>query len=294
MTSTRHRLEHLAFRLARRGAAALPERWALSAGAWAGRATGSVVRFRRGDVERHLAWAFPDSSAEWRRRTANACYAHFGREAAVVLRAAGWSAEDVRARTRMHGFEPFVEAVGEGHGVVLLTGHLGNWEMGGAAIAARGVALDVVGKGMSNRSFQDDLFAARSRLGMRVIEMGDASREALRSLGQGRVVAFLGDQHAHRGGVPLPFFGRDASTSRGAALFALRVSAPVFVAFCIREAGDTPRYGVTFRALPVARSGDVDQDVLALLGAYGRELERAIEAAPAQYFWHHRRWKGAI
>jgi len=254
---------------------------------------GSLVRLRRADVDRHLAWAFPDAPAEWIRRTAVACYAHFGREAAALLRADRWTPEAIRARTTVHGFEGFADAVAAGRGVVLLTGHLGNWEMGGAAIAARGIALDVVGKGMSNRRFQQDLFATRSRLGMRVIEMGDATKEAPRALAKGRVVAMLGDQQAHRGGILLPFFGRPASTSRGSALFALRADAPVYVAFCLRERGREPRYTLTFDPLTVSRTGDGEGDVVALLAAYGKALEDAIERAPHQYFWHHRRWKGA-
>jgi KDO2-lipid IV(A) lauroyltransferase len=292
--SHRHALEHLAFRLLRRGVKAVPESVATSAGAFVGRAMGDLVRFRRADVERHLSWAFPDASRAWRRRTAGACYAHFGREAAILLRAERWTTAAIRERTRMEGFEPFADAAASGRGAVLLTGHLGNWEMGGAAIAAHGVALDVVGKGMSNRRFQEDLFAARSRLGMRVIEMGDASKEALRSLAEGRVVAMLADQQAHRGGISLPFFGRPASTSRGAALFALRMEVPVFLAFCLRRTGTTGHYVVSFEPLPVTRSGDTDADVAALLTAYGARLEEAIRAAPEQYFWHHRRWKDAI
>lgn len=289
----RHALEHVAFRVARRSAGVVPESLADSAGALLGRTTGSLLRVRRADVDRHLAWAFPDASPEWRQRTAIACYAHFGREAAVLLRADAWTPEAIRARTTVHGFGGFAEAAAAGRGVVLLTGHLGNWEMGGAAISARGIALDVVGKGMSNRRFQEDLFATRSRLGMRVIEMGEATREAPRALATGRVVAMLGDQQAHRGGILLPFFGRPASTSRGSALFALRAGAPVFVAFCLREAGTEPRYTLTFTPLAVSRTGDTDGDVVALLTAYGQALEEAIRGAPHQYFWHHRRWKGA-
>jgi KDO2-lipid IV(A) lauroyltransferase len=289
----RHALEHALFRLARLGANAMPEGPAEAAGALTGRALGGLVRYRRADVERHLRWAFPNATPEWRRATASACYVHFGREAALLLRAEGWSSDSIRERTTMQGFEPFAHAAAAGRGVVLLTAHLGNWEMGGAAIAARGVALDVVGKGMSNRRFQEDLFAARSRLGMRVIVMGEASREALRSLAAGRVVAMLGDQQAHRGGVLLPFFGRPASTSRGAALFALRAETPVFVAFCLREPGAVPRYTLTFELLQVTASGDTDRDVLELLTVYGAALEKAIQKAPDQYFWHHRRWKHA-
>jgi KDO2-lipid IV(A) lauroyltransferase len=206
--------------------------------------------------------------------------------------ASRWSPDEIRARSRMVDFESFRDAAGAG-GVVLLTGHLGNWEMGGAAIAAHGVPLDVIGKGMSNRLFERDLFDMRGHLGMRVIPMGEAAREAPRALAAGRVVAVLGDQQAHRGGVIAPFFGRPASTARGPALFAMRSGCPVFVAFCIADPGPTARYTLTFQPLSYASSGDVEADVSAFVRAYGRALEAAIRSSPEQYFWQHRRWKNA-
>ena len=286
-----HRSEDLAFRLVTGLWSLLPEVVALWVGAAMGVFVGSVLRIRREDVDRHLGWAFPDQPGEWRRRVARGSYAHLGREAVVMFRGGGWPAERVLERTAVVGFEAFREASSADTGLVLLTGHLGNWEIGGAAIATRGVALDVVGKGMSNRGFQADLFAARERLGMRVIEMSDAPREVLRSLGQGRVVALLGDQNAHGGGIFLPFFGRPASTFRGPALFAARTGAPVWVAFAISDQRPKPHYTVTFEHVPFAPTGHAEEDAATLMGAYGRLLEEAVRAAPDQYFWQHRRWR---
>lgn len=289
----RHRVEHACFRAARAGSSLLPERAALGCGEALGAAVGGLLRLRRADVHRHLGWAFPEATPSWRAAVARACYRHFGREAVATLRAARWSPEEIRARSTSAGFDDFRAAAEAGNGAVLLTGHLGNWELGGAAIAARGVPLDVVGKGMSNRRFQEDLFALRARLGLRVIEMGDASRHALRSLAAGRVVALLGDQSAHGGGVLVPFFGRPAVTARGPALFALRSGAPIFVGFALRDEGPEARYRMSLSRLSHTPSGDVERDVVALTEAYVRALEGAVKAAPEQYFWHHRRWKGA-
>jgi KDO2-lipid IV(A) lauroyltransferase len=291
--AAKHGVELAAFYAARAAWALLPERVALASGAALGAAVGSLLRLRRADVDRHLAWAFPASAPEWRARVARACYRHFGREAAATLRAAQWPRERVVERTRLLGFAAFEEAVRAGAGVVLLTGHLGNWELGGAAIAARGIPLDVVGKGMSNRRFERELFQLRERIGMRVIGMGDAPRLALRSLGSGRVVALLADQSAPRGGVLVPFFGRPAPTARGPALFALRSGAPVFVAFALRDRGPEARYTLTFARLEPALTGALDRDVEVLMGSYHRELEAAVTSAPEQYLWHHRRWNRA-
>ena len=78
----------------------------------------------------------------------------------------------------MVGFDAFRASVHTGAGVLLLTGHLGNWEIGGAAIAARGIDLDVIGKGMADPGFEARIMETRSQMGMRVIELGDV-REAL-------------------------------------------------------------------------------------------------------------------
>lgn len=287
----RDRAEDLVLRVTRALIGVLPEDAALSLGAALGVVVGSVLRIRRSDVDRHLAWAFSDSSPAWRRRVARASYAHFGREAVVLFRRGGWTREGVLGRTTVVGFDGFREAVAAGDGLILLTGHLGNWEIGGAALAARGVPLDVVGKGMSNEGFQKDLFDARERLGMRVIELGDAAREGIRSLRRGRVLALLGDQRARRGRVLVPFFGKLASTTRGPALLAARTGAPVWVAFAIRDRRRQHRYNVTLEPLRFVATGDATEDVAALMEAYGRRLEEAVRATPEQYFWHHRRWK---
>lgn len=208
-----------------------------------------------------------------------------------MFRRGGWPAERVLERTTVVGFEAFREAAEAGRGVILLTGHLGNWEIGGASIIARGIPLDVVGKGMANRRFQADLLRARQRLGMRVIEMGDAATEGLRSLASGRVLALLGDQNAHGGGIFVPFFGRPASTVRGPALFAARTGAPVWVAFALRAPGGEQSYTVRFEALPFESTGRPEEDAATLMGVYARILEKAIKSAPEQYFWQHRRWK---
>lgn len=291
MATLRHRVEYVAYRLLRAKWAILPEWLAVISGAITGWLAGSVLRIRRRDVDAHLRIAFPDESTVWRNRVARCCYAHLGREAAVIFRMTRWSREEIAGRVRFEDLEMVRAAADQENGVVVLTAHLGNWEIAGAGLAAVGFPIDVVGKGMSNRAFERDLFEQRERLGMGVIEMGDAPRGVLRSLGHGRVAALLGDQNAHRGGTFVPFFGRTAATHRGPAIFAIRTGAPVFAGFAIREPGWRSRYTLRAHRLDYRTTGDLDADVEALLVAWHELLEAAIRANPGQYFWHHRRWK---
>lgn len=261
------------------------------AGALLGLVAASVLRIRRTDVDRHLAVAFPDCSQAWRCRVARACYVHLGREATVLFRMPTWGAERVLERVTFSGLDELKRAAGAGGGAIIVTGHLGNWEMAGAALAASGVDLDAVARRMANRRFEADLFEVRQQLGMGLIERDEALKGVLRSLRRGRVVAILGDQNASDGAVFVPFFGRLAATARGPALFALRTGAPVFFGAVVREGGWKQRYTVELRRLEVHHTGDVEADVRNLTVEYTRQLERAIREAPEQYFWHHRRWK---
>jgi len=290
-TPFRHHVEYRLFVLLRGLVSLLPEVVAAGAADLLGVVAGSVLRIRRRDVDQHLALAFPEWGRRARARVARASYRHLAREAVVLFRLGGWSAERLVERTEVRGLEQLRGALAEHGGALLLTGHLGNWEVGGAAVAARGVPVDVVAKGMANRRFERALFAARERLGVRVVEMAEAPREVLRSLRRGRAVAIAGDQNAHRGGVFVPFFGAPAATARGAAVFALRTGVPVFVGFGVRLPGRVARYDIDLLPLHHEVVEDPERDVEAFSAAYMRAVEEAARAFPEQYFWQHKRWK---
>lgn len=283
--------EYAAFRLLLNLVRVLPERLALALGAGLGWFVGSVLRIRRRAVAEHLRLAFPNESEAWRRRVADASYRHMGRETVAIFKLSRLSTAELRERTTLPGLDEMRDALAEGRGVILMTGHLGNWEVGAAGFTSRGVPLDAVAKGMENSHFGRALLEARDRLGMGVIDMDDASREVLSSLRAGRVVAILADQNAHRGGVFVPFFGKLAATVRGPALFALRSGAPMFIGIPLRDPGWPTTYTISIHRIEYEATGDRERDVLGLTEAHTRALEGAVRSAPEQYFWQHKRWK---
>ncbi len=287
----KHRLEYAGFRVLSRVLLALPERVAHGLGAALGWTAGVLLRIRRREVDAHLALAFPRETPSWRRRVARASYVHLGREAVALFRMAGLDAEAVRARTTVEGLDALRSALAEGTGAVVVTGHLGNWEIGGAAVAARGIGVDAVAKGMANRRFDRDLVATRERLGLEVVGMEEAPRRLLRTLRAGRVAALVADQNFHRGGIFVPFFGKQAATAKGPALFALRTGAPLFLGVALREDGWPARYRVELRRVEVERTGELEEDVRRLTRAHVDALEAEVRAHPEQYFWQHKRWK---
>ena len=286
-----HRLEFALIRLARwldhRLGGGRAERLAAALG----RVVYRRLRIRADVVERQLRQAFPDRDEAWVRATAAASYAHLGREGMSMLRLSRQGPQDVIAITDVEGLEAVRAAVEAGTGAVMVTGHFGNWEIGGAALTARGIPLDVVAQRQANPLFDRMINDARERLGMTVIRRGNATKEALRTLRAGRVIALVADQDARGSGLFVPFMGRPASTHRGPALLALRSGAPVFIGTAVRRPDG--RYRVRMTPIPVPDVQDPDARLAALTRAHVAALEAAVREEPGQYLWQHRRWKTA-
>lgn len=286
----RHRLEYRLIRAVTATVGRLPSGAGDAAVAWLARLAYRPLGIRREVVEANLRAAFPGMDGRWIRSTAAAAYEHLGREAMSLLRLSRMEPAAVRLATDVEGLEAFRAALERGRGIVLVTGHLGNWEIGGAALATRGIPMDVVAQQQRNPLFDRMIVSARERLGMCVIDRTRASRLALRSLRAGRVVAFVADQDARDSGVFVRFFGRAASTHRGPAVLAARAGSPIFLGTAIRCGRG--RYRIRLEEVPAPRTASAAEDDLTEWTArFTALLEEAIKQAPGQYFWHHRRWK---
>ena len=287
----RHRVQYAALRVVLGALGRLDFHRASNLGASLGRLGYSTLGIRKAVVERQIAAAFPEWDASRVAETARGAYENLGRttiEAAMLSRA--------DARTIVDLFDepenwPLLEqAVRRGRGIIVVAGHLGNWELGGAYLAARGLDFEAVARQMENPLFDAYLTRTRNRSGMKIIYDGDAVRRVPRALRNNAVVAFLMDQ----GTVGLastwvPFFRRLAKTPRGPAVFALRLGTPVFFLAPVRKADG--RFTLGIEEVPVRETGDRSADVDRIVADYTAVLERWVRRTPEQYFWHHRRWK---
>ncbi len=246
---------------------------------------------RRGVVERQIAAAFPGQSPEAVVSLAGRSYESLGRTSIETATMPGTSAKEILERVeRVEGWEFVERGLAQGTGVILVTGHLGNWELGGAYFAARGVPIDVVARGMANPIFEAYVNRTRRKIGMEVIHDKDAVRRTPRSLRDNRCVAFVSDHDAlGLASTFVPFFGRPAKTPRGPAVFALRFAVPVLFVAIVRERSG--KYAVLIEPVPVHPTGDREADIDAIVLAYTQMLEHYVRQYPDQYFWQHRRWR---
>ena len=291
MPSLAHRAQYAALRGTVRALERLSWRRAGDVGAALGALGYRPLGVRRHVVERQLAAAFPAMAPAEVRRIARAAYEHLGRvttEAAIVP--ALGPERVLELFEEPSGWEHVEAARVAGRGMLLVSGHIGNWELGGAYIAARGVGIDVVVRRMGNPLFDAYITSTRTRLGMQVVPDADAVRRIPRATREGRAVALLVDQGVKGlASSYVPFFGRPAKTPRGPAVFALRLGVPTIFAAVIRQ--PSGRYKFFFEPVAVHDTGDRERDTDAIVAGYTAQLERFVRSAPEQYFWHHRRWK---
>lgn len=243
-------------------------------------------------VVRTIRACFPEFSEARVREVARESYRGLGRvaiESIVLSRAT--PAEVLAAFDDSPTFGVLQRAYASGKGVILVAGHLGNWELSAAYIAARGLPIDAIAMHMANPLSDAFFKRTRERFGMRVLFADESVRAIPKALKAGRGVGFLSDQSAKGlASTMIPFFGRPARTPRGAAVFALRNDLPmIFVAALRRPDG---RYTAHFEDVPLVRTGEKEEAIDATALRYTQVLERLVREHPEQYFWQHRRWKG--
>ncbi len=246
---------------------------------------------RRAVVERQIRAAFPGLADAEVLRIARESYEHLGRTSIETALLSSYSSEQVLDLfEEVEGWDVVERARATGRGILFVGGHLGNWELGGSFIAARGVPLEAVARRMENPLFDGYLTRTRRRIGMTVIQDSEAVRRVPRAVREGHAVAFLVDQGAvGLASTWVPFFGRYAKTPRGPAVFALRLDAPVVFGCALRRPNG--KFSMHFEEVVTERTGDRDADIDRIVAAYTATLERWVRRVPEQYFWHHRRWK---
>lgn len=286
-----HRAEYFALRALIRTLGTMSWETACRVGAGLGSAGYRPLGIRKRVAERQIAAAFPEKSEAEVRRIARASFAHLGRSSIETALLPSLGDKGVLTLvTQVDGWEHMESAVSAGGGAVIVAGHHGNWELLGAYIAARGVPIDVIVRGMANKMFDQYLNQTRRELGMSVVHDSEAVKRTPRALRDGRAVAFVADQGVlGLASTFVTFFGRPAKTPRGAAVFALRFNAPVLFVDALRLPGG--KYRIIIEPIVAETTGDREKDVDAIIARFSEVLEGWVRKFPEQYFWQHRRWR---
>jgi KDO2-lipid IV(A) lauroyltransferase len=270
----------------------VPLRLSRPIGALAGRLALPFAHRERRRMRSHLEIAFPELERGERVRIMRGCARHFGQMLAEIAWLWRADASDVGQLVQFEGLDHLFRALAEGRGVVLATGHIGNWELLNAGLSVAGVPISVVVRGLDDPRMDSVVTELRTRFGSEVIVRGTtAGRQLVRALGSRRTIGLLIDQDIPSiPGVFVPFFGRPAWTPSGAAMLALRMRSTIVPGF-IHRTPDGRHKARIGPPLDMPVEGSLEDRVAELTAAATAAVEWQVRAWPEQWVWMHRRWR---
>lgn len=235
-----------------------------------------------------------DKGSFWVWRTIFQMYLHFGMNASDFIRLPLLANRPLNDKdlfdVQFEGIEHARAVLQQGRGILVLTAHLGNWELMAASIVRQGIPVNVINRGVRQPVINDWLNGTRSAVNVRSIHKKNAMREIITCLKKNELVGFVLDQRVNaKEGVPILFMGLPATTISGLAVLSMRYDIPVVPMFIHRESGNRHRINIeppiTFQA-----TGSMEEDILRHTQIYSDILERYVKSHPEQWIWIHKRW----
>jgi Kdo2-lipid IVA lauroyltransferase/acyltransferase len=288
----RQRLEFFLVFVLVRGLGALPRRWGRAAGASLGAVAFLFTGKLRRTGERNLQIAYPGSTTAWRKNTVRQLYRNLGLHLAEFCRMSRYTAECTRGFIRYAGLEHYLAARDAGRGVLVITGHLGLWELSSFYHSLMGYPMSMVIRRLDNPLVDRMVNRIRCLHGNAVLHKDDFARGLLGAMRRGDTVGILMDTNmTPPQGVFVDFFGTPACTASGLARVAMRTEAAVLPGFLTwRE--EEEKYVLEFgERLDLVRTGNDEQDILTNTQICTAAIEAWVRRFPEQWLWVHRRWK---
>jgi len=286
-----HRIEYLFFSLLRGIVLLLPLSAARRLGKLIGISGYMLLKSRRLIALDNLKHAFPEKSDSELRVIAKGSFRNFGISMAELLWFPRMTDDMLKKTLQSDNYHKVKDAAAKGKGLIVLSGHFGNWELIASGMARlNSLPFTIIVQRQSNRLIDAVINRHRCMYGNRVVPMGISVREILTTLQAGGVIAIAPDQSAPREGVYVNFFGRQVATHQGPAVFALRCGSPILLGFLVRQENGSYRSFIEeIKYGDLNRSGS--EAVLELTQRHTACLEDYIRRYPDHWLWMHRRWK---
>jgi Kdo2-lipid IVA lauroyltransferase/acyltransferase len=251
----------------------------------------SFGRLRRVGA-RNLEMALPELSSKTRKRILRGVYVHLGWQLVEFCRMPRYTRENTRDWMRTEGLEHYLAAQARGKGVLIITGHLGAWELSSFYHSLMGYPMGMVIRRLDNRKLDEYVNGIRCMHGNFVLSKDEFGRGLLTAMREEKTVGILMDTNmTPPQGEFVKFFGIDACTGTGLAHIARKTGAAVLPGFMFWEAAER-RYVLRFgEEVEIPYTDDVAADILEGTQRCTSVIESWIRRYPDQWLWIHRRWK---
>lgn len=272
----------------------LPEKLAIQTGIFFGWIMHRILKFRYRIIVNHLNVIFESSkSKEEIEELVKAIYRHLGLVLIELLRLPRMKRSEINRKTIIHNEEYVQQALARGKGVFILAGHIGNWELVGAACHGFGYTVNAIGKEMKTRAGNAIVKLIRDDNGVTTIPRNKSMKQILKALKANEVVVVMLDQNMTRDeGVFAEFFGYQACSMPALAILAERSGAPILPMGCYRDP-DFVHHHCLF--LPEIKLENIHENrganIVHNTQRFNNVLESIIRDYPDQWIWIHKRWR---
>ncbi len=218
------------------------------------------------------------------------CFENLGKGLMEVFQMPRLNSGNFGRLITLEGRQNIDNALQMGRGGIILTAHLGNWELLAAGLALAGYKSNYIVRPVRSPRLDALLDRTRKGVGGKPIPRGASVKTALQCLRRNELLGILSDVDTKVDGVFVDFFGRPAFTPRGPVSIALRTGAALLPTFVIRQEDDTHKI-VAEKALELKISGDQEEDIRINTARFTKIIESYVRKYPEQWLWIHERWK---
>ncbi len=276
----------------KRSAANLPLKIIVKAGRLLGMFMYIAAFRHRRIVNRNLQLIHPDWSQGHINKFSKKFFQNFGITIVEILQMTCLSKEDILQRITIHGEENLINAAKSPKGVIVISAHIGNWEMLCLFVSCYfEKPFAIVGRSIGSRLLSKLIYQLRERFGNIVIERKGAFSKMTKALRKGDAVGLLIDQGVKSSeGVDITFLGKNSNATPGAALLSIRSDCPVLPVFCVRQK-DNSLAIIAEPPFIMEKTGDLRADIKLNTQKLTSAIEKAVNQYPEQWFWAHKKWK---
>ncbi|MCX5701533.1 MAG: lysophospholipid acyltransferase family protein [Candidatus Omnitrophica bacterium] len=248
-----------------------------------------LAREDRKAVRDNLKVIYPEKSEKELRKIRLRMSRNFAKYLVDFFRFSILDTEYIKKNIKVENIEYYDKAMAEGKGVIALSAHLGNWELGAVVIALLGYPFWVVALPHKHKRVDNFFNSQRKSKGVKVIPLGNAARSCLNVLKNNEIVALVGDRDFNDKGIVMDFFGKPTHLPQGPAAFALKTGARIVPCFMFRNEDDSFTLKME-KPVEFNPTGDKDKDLKALVEQYKVIIENYIRKYVDQWYMFRRFW----
>ncbi|MDD4854789.1 MAG: lipid A biosynthesis lauroyl acyltransferase [Sulfuricurvum sp.] len=251
-----------------------------------------ILAFSRNRIiQANVAFTFKDElNPPQKKEIEGYCYRNLALNFLQTMENRRNNADDLRAQVTFENREVVDALLSENRGIIFVSAHFGNWELGGAALSSLITPVSSIYKEFSTSAFDPYLLQARTNHQMKLAEKNGALKHIAKALKGGRSILLMIDQASNaRAGVKVNFFGHETYQTSTPAQLAYKFNAPIVGVYIVST--DEQHYTITFET-PIDIKSNDEIAIVEATQAQANDVEKVIRSHPKLWFWCHKRWKG--